>query len=256
MERASVDTEEVRRIFTILFTDIVSSSAIAADLDPEDWRFIVAPLHKMAGEAVQDYGGTVVQYLGDGLLALFGVLHSSERDPERAVSTALEIQAKIPSLEFDVSIQLRIGIHTGLVVMGQLGSDAKREFTASGDAMNIAARLESSAPPGGVLISRSTYRHIRGLFEMTLQPPLTVKGIRDPLETYIVVKKSTRLYRTIARGVVGVETSTVGREGEIGQLFSAYEQARDKDEIVWTQLLGGPGMGKSRLIADASEMVD
>jgi predicted ATPase/class 3 adenylate cyclase len=251
-----VDRGEDRRIVTVLFTDIVGSTAIASQLDPEDWRAVVGALHAMAGKKVQEYGGTVVQYLGDGLLALFGVNGSSERDPESAVCAALEIQIAVPTLDTDVPLQLRIGINTGLVVMGEFGSDARREFTASGDAMNLAARLQESAPPGGVLISQRTYRHVRGLFDMSPQPPLKTKGRVLPLQTYQVIKSKTRPYRIAARGVGGVKTATVGREMETRLLQAVFQSALKADQLIWAQLVGRPGVGKSRLVSDFSEMLE
>lgn len=250
------DRPEDRRIITILFTDIVGSSAIASQLDPEDWRAVVAKLHEMAGKTVQEFGGTVVQYLGDGLLALFGLHTSSERDPESAVCAALEIQKKVPDLEIEVPIQLRAGINTGLVVTGQLGSEAKREFTASGEAMNVASRLQEAAPPGGVLISHSTYRHIRGLFDMSLQFPLRAKGTVVPIQTYLVTKFRQRPYRIAARGVGGVKTATIGREVEARQLQAAFREALKADQLVWMQLVGRAGVGKSRLMSDFSELLE
>ncbi len=255
-QRADVDVAEDRRIVTILFTDIVGSSAIASRLDPEDWREVVAALHRMAGETVQEFGGTVVQYLGDGLLALFGAHSSSERDPESAVCSALEIQKNVLHLEINEPIQLRAGINTGLVVTGELGSEAKREFTASGEAMNIAARLQEAAPVGGVLISHSTYRHIRGLFDMSLQFPLREKERVVPIQTYLVTKFRQRPYRLASRGVGGVVTATIGREAEIRELQTSFRKALKTNELIWTQLVGRPGVGKSRLISDFSELLE
>jgi len=134
-----------RRIVTILFTDIVNSTNLAERLDPEDWRHIVAQIHAMAGERVTSNHGAVVQYLGDGLLALFGAQIASESDSENAVRAALEIQVGLAALPINPPVQMRAGVHTGLVVVGDLGSEARREFTASGDAMNLAARLQSAA---------------------------------------------------------------------------------------------------------------
>jgi tetratricopeptide (TPR) repeat protein len=210
----------------------------------------------MAGKTVHEFGGTVVQYLGDGLLALFGIDSSSERDPESAVCAALEIQKKVPDLEIDVPLRLRAGINTGLVVTGELGSEAKREFTASGEAMNIAARLQQSAPAGGVLISHNTYRHVRGLFDMSLQFPLRAKGRVVPIQTYLVTKFRQRPYRIAARGVGGVKTTTVGREVETRQLRAAFREALKAKQLVWVQLVGRPGVGKSRLLSDFSEMLE
>jgi class 3 adenylate cyclase/tetratricopeptide (TPR) repeat protein len=255
-QQVDVEVAEDRRIVTILFTDIIGSSAIASRLDPEDWREVVAALHRMAGDTVKEFGGTVVQYLGDGLLALFGLHSSSERDPESAVCAALEIQEKVPYLEINEPVQLRAGINTGLVVTGELGSEAKREFTASGEAMNIASRLQEAAPAGGVLISHSTYRHIRGLFDMSLQFPLREKGRVVPIQTYLVTRFRQRPYRLASRGVGGVATATVGRETEIREIQSSFRKALKTNELVWTQLVGRPGVGKSRLISDFSELLE
>ncbi len=270
---------EERRIVTILFTDIVGSTALAEKLDPEDWRQVVAAVHGLAGGQIRQHGGTVVQYLGDGLLALFGAQTSSERDPENAIRAGLEIQLEIGRWRMEVggetranaasalqlptsnlqppisSLQLRIGIHTGLVVVGELGSDARREFTATGDAMNLAARLQSAAPPGGVLISHDAYRYVRGVFDLALQPPLSVKGKSDPIQTYVVQRARPRPFHTVTRGVADIETRTIGREAELSRLQAACAHAIDEHKLVWAQLVGAPGIGKSRLLTEMAEYI-
>ena len=153
-------------------------------------------------------------------------------------------------------VQLRAGIHSGLVVVGELGEAAHKEFTASGDAMNLAARLQSAAPPGGTLISHDTYRYVRGVFDVTPRPPLTVKGKSEPLQTYLVRRAKPRPFRNVTRGVAGVETRTVGREAEMQALQAAYQQAYDQHSLVWAQLLGDPGVGKSRLLEDMNDWMD
>lgn len=247
---------EERRIVTILFSDIVGSTALAEKLDPEDWRGVVATIQGLAGTRIQHHDGSVVQYLGDGLLALFGAQTPSERDPENAIRAALDIQAGLASLQTYPPIQMRVGLHTGLVVVGEMGSDAKREFTAIGDAMNLAARLQSAAPPGGVLISHDTYRHVRGVFDVTPQPPLSVKGKSEPIQTYVVRRAKPRPFRTVTRGVAGVETRTVGREAEARQLQAAIRTAFEERRVVWAQLVGEPGMGKSRLLDDMRDYME
>jgi class 3 adenylate cyclase/tetratricopeptide (TPR) repeat protein len=251
-----VDQAEDRRIVTILFTDIVGSSAIASQLDPEDWREVVAALHTMAGKIVQEHEGTVMQYLGDGLLALFGAESSSERDPEYAIRAALAIQKNLPTLETEVPLQLRAGVNTGLVVLGEMGSEAKREFTASGESMNFTARLQEASPAGGVLISHSTYRHVRGLFDMTTQSPLKLKGRVGPQQTYHVHRVKSRPFQIASRGVLGVETPTVGREAESLELQRAYRGALEEKNQIWAQLVGMPGVGKTRLMAEIIEWLE
>ena len=247
---------EERRMVTILFIDMVGSTSRAEKLDPEEWRQVISKLHTALGEAITAHRGSVAQYLGDGLLAFFGARQTSEHDPENAIRAALDGQAAAEKLLFAEEVQLRAGIHSGLVVVGDLGEASHKEFTASGDAMNLAARLQSAAPPGGILISQDTYRYVRGVFDLTPRPPLTVKGKSEPLQTYLVRRAKPRPFRSMARGVAGVETRTVGREPEMQALQAAYLQAYDHHGLVWAQLLGEPGMGKSRLLADLSDWMD
>lgn len=253
---------EERRLITVLFSDVVGSTAMAESLDPEQWRGIVARLHETAGEIIHQHQGQVAQYLGDGLLAFFGAQAASETDPENAIRAALVIHQAVseafgplPGTSGE-TIQLRVGIHSGLVVVGDLGDEIHKEFTATGDAMNLAARLQSSAPPGGVLISQDTYRYVRGVFDFTPQPPLQVKGKREPLRTYLVRRVRPRPFRVVTRGVAGIETRTVGREAEMEQIRSAYLEAYEQGKVVWVQMVGEPGVGKSRLVEDTREWLD
>ena len=262
----TLSTDE-RRLVTILFSDIVQSTALAEKLDPEEWHRIITQLHQRVGEIIYKYHGQVIQYLGDGLLALFGAQEPSEFDAENAVRAAIEIQHKMKeasasesnadsALNLDASaLTLRIGIHTGLVMLGELGAEHK-EFTASGDAMNIAARLQSAAPPGSVLISHDTYRYVRGVFDVTLQPLLALKGKSDAMQTYLVRRAKPRPFRNISRGVAGVETRTIGRERETKILQEAYLDAYENKRVVWTQMVGVTGVGKSRLLSDFDDWTE
>ncbi|MCL5994453.1 MAG: AAA family ATPase [Chloroflexi bacterium] len=256
---------EERRIVTILFADVVGSTSLAEQMDPEDWREVIAAVHQMAGQLIQQHDGAVLQYQGDGLLALFGDRASDERDPENAIRAGLAIQAELASrkgsllyngLPGHASIQMRVGIHTGLVVLGDIGSQAKREFTALGDAMNLASRLQSSAPAGGVLISHDTYRHVRGVFDVAAQPPLTVKGKLEPVQSYLVYRAKPRPFRATTRGVAGVETRTIGREAEQQQLQAAVTAAVAGRQVVWAQLVGEAGVGKTRLLGDTADYLE
>ena len=247
---------EDRRMVTILFTDMVGSTSMAEKLDPEEWRRIVSKTHSAIGDTISAHHGEVAQYLGDGLLAFFGARETSEADPENAIRAGLDAQAAVTTLLSEDKVQVRVGIHTGLVVMGELGAEAHKEFTASGDAMNLAARLQSAAPPGGVLISLDTYRYVRGVFDVTVRPPLTVKGKSEPIQTFLVRRAKPRPFRTVARGVAGIEIRTIGREAEMQALQNAYLRAYDGHGTVWAQLLGEAGVGKSRLLEDMDEWLD
>jgi len=247
---------EERRLVTILFMDMVGSTSRAEKLDPEEWRQVIARFHTALGEAITAHHGTIAQYLGDGLLAFFGSKEATEHDPENAIRAALEGQASVTTLLSAEKVQLRAGIHTGLVVVGELGEATHKEFTASGDAMNLAARLQSAAPPGGILISHDTYRYVRGVFDVTPRPPLTVKGKSEPLQTYLVRRAKPRPFRSITRGVAGIETRTIGREAEMQALQAAYLRTYEGHGTVWAQLLGDPGVGKSRLVEDMNDWLD
>ena len=247
--------EIVRRIVTILFTDIVGSTTLAENMDPEEWREIVAAIHAMAGSKIQENRGVVLQFLGDGLLALFGAQSASEQDPENALHAALDIQVGLVELPLPLLVEMRIGIHTGLVVLGELGSEGKKELTATGDAMNLAARLQTAAPPGRILISHDTFRYVQGGFELSPQSPLWVKGKPDPLRSYLVERARPRIFRTIQVGVPGVETGLVGREAERSQLKKALRKAIEEGSRVWVQVIGEPGLGKSRLLWDVLDFI-
>jgi class 3 adenylate cyclase/tetratricopeptide (TPR) repeat protein len=255
LEEQAAPAEE-RRMVTILFFDMVGSTSLAEKLDPEEWRQIVVQLHSTLGRAITAHHGTIAQYLGDGLLAFFGAQEASEADPENAIRAALAAQTAVAELQWTEKVQLRAGIHSGLVVVGELGEASHKEFTASGDAVNLAARLQAAAPPGGILISHDTYRYVRGVFDLTPRPPLTVKGKSQPLQTYLVRRAKPRPFRSVARGVAGVETRTVGREAELQALQEAYLRAYAGGGLVWVQLVSEPGVGKSRLLADLSDWID
>ena len=248
-------TEE-RRIVTVLFSDMVGSTTLAENMDAEDWRTIVNVVHSLVGRAIQKRGGTVMQYQGDGVVAMFGVPAPHEQDPENAIRAALEMQAALAQLTMQPRIQMRVGIHTGLIVLGSIGSEVKHELSGFGDPMNLAARLQAAAPPGGVIISHDTYRYVRGVFDLTPQPPIMVKGKSAPILTYIVQRARPRPFRTVTRGVTGIEAPTIGREAELHKILAAFQTVCDDRTVMWTQIVGEPGMGKSRLLSDARDALD
>jgi class 3 adenylate cyclase/predicted ATPase len=247
---------EERRIVTILFSDIVGSTALSEKLDAEDWRNLIAGVHAMGSRVIQKHAGLVLQYLGDGLLAIFGAPTPSERDAEQAIRAALDLQAGLAQLHTEPQLHMRVGIHTGLVVLGAIGSEVKHEYTAIGDAMNVAARLQAAAPPDGVIISHDTYRYVRGVFDLTRQPPISVKGKSEPIQTYIVQRARPRPFRTVTRGVAEIETATIGREAELKTLCAAFQSAQTDHIVAWVQIIGEPGIGKSRLLSDARDALD
>jgi ABC-type oligopeptide transport system substrate-binding subunit/class 3 adenylate cyclase/ribosomal protein L40E len=244
-----------RRIVTILFSDVKGSTAMAEDLDPEDWAEIMDGAFDVLIEPIYHYEGTLARLMGDAVLAFFGAPIAHEDDPERAIRAALEITAQAAEyaekLEKERGIGpfgVRVGINTGLVVVGEVGSDLRVEYTAMGDAINLAARMEQNALPGGILISHDTYRHVRGVFDVLPQEPLTVKGKRQPVQTYVVERAKPRAFRKPMRGVEGIETRMIGREAELKRLQEAFFTAMEDRELQMATIVGEAGVGKSRLL--------
>jgi len=246
-----------RRMVTILFSDVKGSTAMGESLDPEEvmeimngaFEFLIGPVYR--------HEGTLAQLMGDAILAFFGAPIAHEDDPERACRAALEIIAGAKEyaarLEQERGIHgfnVRVGINTGLVVVGELGSDLRVAYTAVGDAINLAARMEQNAPVGGILIAHNTYRHVRGVFDVQLQDPLVVKGKAEPVQTYLVQRAKPRAFRLETRGVEGVETRTIGREAELQVLQNAYLDAVEGKQTRVAIVSGDAGVGKSRLLYD------
>jgi class 3 adenylate cyclase len=244
-----------RRMVTILFSDVKGSTAMAEELDPEDVMEIMDGAFDVLIEPVYPYEGTLARLMGDAILAFFGAPIAHEDDPERACRAALEIvegaRAYALRLERERGIEgfnVRVGINTGLVVVGEVGSDLRVEYTAMGDAINLAARMEQSAPPGGILIAHDTYRHVRGVFDVLALEPLTVKGKREPVRTHLVQRAKPRAFRKGLRGVEGIETRMIGRQAELTRLQEAFYTAMEDRELQMVTVVGEAGVGKSRLL--------
>ncbi len=251
--RGQVSTE--RRQVTILFCDVKGSTAMGESLDPEEMLEVMSGAFDFLIPPVYRHEGTLAQIMGDAILAFFGAPIAHEDDPERAIRAGLEITAKAAKYAKEIQerkgiegFNVRVGINTGLVVVGELGSDLRVEYTAVGDAINLAARMEQNAPVGGVLISHDTYRHVRGVFDVEPQEPLVVKGHAQPVQTYLVQRAKPRAFRLETRGVEGVETRTIGREAELQILENAYLDAVQGSETRVAIVSGDAGVGKSRLL--------
>ena len=248
-----------RRTVTILFCDVQGSTALSEDLDPEDVMEIMDGAFDVLIPPVYRYEGTLARLMGDAVLAFFGAPIAHEDDPERACRAALEIiegvQAYATRLEQERGIpgfDVRVGIHTGLVVVGEVGSDLRVEYTAMGDAVNLAQRLESAAPPGTVLISADTQRLIAALFETHALEPLHVRGRTEPVVAYRVT--APKLVREKPRGVAGLDSPLVGRDAEFTALMAAVDRVRDGEGGIVT-IVGEAGIGKSRLVAEVRRAV-
>ncbi|MBI3756848.1 MAG: AAA family ATPase [Deltaproteobacteria bacterium] len=261
-----------RRQLTVMFCDLVGSTALSEQLDPEELRDVVRTYQETCTVVIQRYDGYIAQHLGDGLLVYFGYPAAHEDDAVRAVRAGLEIIQELPRLNEQTtanvgarrrraptaltttSLQVRIGIHTGLVVIGEIGASEKREMLALGETPNLAARLQGLAEPDTVVISQATYRLVQGLFESQSLGPQTLKGISTPMPVYRVSGEGGAQSRFEAMVQTGL-TPLLGRAEELALLQRRWEQVKVGDGQV-VLLSGEPGIGKSRLVQELKEHVD
>jgi class 3 adenylate cyclase/tetratricopeptide (TPR) repeat protein len=243
---ANPATPTQRKMITILFVDVTGFTALSQTLDAEVVAETINTLWQRIDFIIHEHGGVIDKHIGDAVMALWGIEEAREDDPERAIRAALAIQATAHTGDGQFSGPLRAGINTGPVLLGKIGSTG--EYTAMGDAVNLASRLESAAPPGGVLISHDTYRHVRGVFDVVPQPLLTVKGKTEPVQTYLVQRAKPRAFRMATRGVEGVETRMIGREAELLTLQNLFRAVTEGDEAHLFTVIGEAGVGKSRLL--------
>ncbi|MBN1955943.1 MAG: tetratricopeptide repeat protein [Anaerolineae bacterium] len=238
--------EQKRKQVTVLFADVSGFTAMSETLDVEEVTELMNALWAWLDGAIAAHGGRIDKHLGDGVMALWGVEAAREDDPEQAIRAALAMQAELAAFASPTRLQMRIGINTGPVLLGEVGTMG--EFTAMGDTVNVASRLEQAAPVGGVLVSHATYRHVRGLFDVLPQSPLAVKGKAEPAQSYVVLRAKPRAFRMGTRGVEGVETRMVGRDAELLALQSAFADAVEGGETRLVTVVGEAGVGKSRLL--------
>ena len=248
-----------RRQLTVLFCDLVDSTVLARQLDPEELREVVRAYQDTCAKVIARYEGHIAQYLGDGLLVYFGYPLAHEDDAQRAVRAGLGMIEAVGQLntrlgqERGVQLAVRLGCHTGLVVVGEVGSGTRQEQLALGETPNLAARLQGFAAPNTLVISAATWQLLRGFFAcQSLGTPL-LKGFAQPLEVYQVLSESTARSRLDAAGSTGL-TPLVGREQEVGLLRERWAQV--KDGLGQVVLLSGEaGIGKSRLVQVLKEHV-
>lgn len=248
-----------RRVVTILFCDVAGSTELAGSLDPEIWAEIMHEAFNYLVTPIYRYEGTVARLMGDAVLAFFGAPIAHEDDSERAVLAGLDILSEIRPFadelkhEFDLEFNVRVGINTGPVVVGEIGSDLAMEYTAMGDAANVAARMEQSAAPGTILVSEATYRKIAPLFDVEDKGPIDLKGKQEPVNAYEVTRTKARPGST--RGIEGLPSPLIGRADELNKLQAALtDLTLGRGSII--TLLGEAGLGKSRLIRELHSGAD
>ena len=248
-----------RKLVTVLFCDLVGSTAIAERLDPEVYRDLLGEYLEVAFREVYKYEGIVNQLAGDGVMALFGAPIAHEDAPQRAVRAALGIRTALGVLNEQLrarrgfELQARFGINTGPVVVGAVGNDLKLDYTAIGDTTNLAARMQSLAEPGAILVSETTYRRVRGFFELEPAGVFDVKGKSEPVAGYRVLAESeaiTPMAIAEARGL----TRLIGRDAELAQLHACYQRLAERLAQV-VAVVGEAGSGKSRLLYEFKQQL-
>ena len=245
-----------RRVITMLFCDVKGSTAAAEKVDPEVWSEIMNGVFEYMIRPIYKYEGLVPRLMGDAILAFFGAPIAHEDDPQRAVLAGLEIQEGIKPYAENVRLKhglefgLRVGINTGLVVVGEIGSDLRMEYTAIGDAINLAARMEQTAQVGTIQISEETYKLVAPFFDIEPLGEVEVKGKSAPIKTYRVLGvKSTPGQ---LRGLEGLTSPLVGREAQLELLNGKLKDLRNKKGAI-VAVVGEAGLGKSTLISELKE---
>ena len=249
---APKSTEKQRKQVTILFADISDFTPMSAQMDAEEVGETVDALWQILDVIITGYGGHIDKHIGDGLMAVFGTPVAREDDPERAIRAALQMQQALA--EYTATLRMRIGIHTGPVFMSEIGSTG--EYTAMGNTVNTASRLEQAAPVDGILVSHATYQHVRGLFNVGVSEAVALKGYAKKMQVYTIHNAKPRSFRVATRGVDGIETRTIGRDAELQQACADFRTMRDTRESQIVMVCADAGVGKSRLLYEFQNWLD
>ncbi|MCA9971255.1 MAG: AAA family ATPase, partial [Anaerolineales bacterium] len=276
LEAESQPKTAQRKQISVLFATVSGFTRLAESLSDTGMLDLMNLLWGRLGSAIREEGGTIDKYMGDGVMGLFGVPVVQEDDPVRALRAALSMRAALAEFLQDLQqapppttlawqaenggwqpqlheLQVRIGINTGPVLLGQVGTTD--EYTVIGDAVNVARRLEQSAPSGSILISHDTYLLLQGLFDVEPVGPVAMKGRLDPVPAYLVLGARRRAPLQASRGVEGIQTRMVGRDAELAQLQEVvYQTMRSRSGRLLT-VMGEAGVGKTRLIHEFRKWV-
>ncbi len=259
--QAPAPPSDQRKQVTVLFADVSGFTAMSEMMDAEEVLETMNALWARLDAAILEVGGKIDKHIGDAVMALFGTPVAHEDDPERAIRAALQMQIELGRFRPPPTVlapdrpaptlRMRIGINTGPVLLGLVGTTT--EYTAMGDAVNVASRLEHAAPIGGILISHDTYRHVTGIFDVDTLEPITVKGKTDPIQVYVVRGERQRQFRMTTRGVEGVETPMIGRQAELAQMQAVLEHVQQEQRPHLITIVGEAGVGKSRLLDEFAQ---
>ncbi|GHO89489.1 ATP-binding protein [Dictyobacter formicarum] len=251
---------EERRVVTVMFADITGSTPLADRLDPEDMRAILTGYFNLMTAQIRKHDGTVEKYIGDAVMAVFGTPVTHEDDPDRAIRAALDMQAALNSFNEHrlardpeaTRLQMRIGINTGEVATPSATATQHQDFLITGDAVNIAARLQQMATPETILVGERTYLSSRAVFDFKAIAPLHLKGKSEPISAYVVqgLRQSTLDIAQHPRGLTGSNSRLVGRDLELTLLHASYARVQTERRPHLITILGAPGIGKSRLVRE------
>src|SRR6266487_3108036 len=258
-----LSNSEERRVVTIMFADITGSTPLADRLDPEDMRAILTGYFNLMAEQIRKHGGTLEKYIGDAVMAVFGAPIAHEDDPDRAIRAALDMQTALAQFnqqrqEVDAEathLQMRIGINTGEVAAPATSNGTqydRHDFLITGDAVNVAARLQSAATPDTILVGERTYLATRAVFDFQPLAPLRLKGKAEPISAWVVLglHNDTSTITQHPRGIEGLQACFIGRQLELELMHATYARVQAEKRPHLITLLGAPGIGKSRLVRE------
>jgi adenylate cyclase len=258
--QAGLEAAGQRRNVTVLFADLYGYTSMSGQLDPETVFDVIQNFISLLINDVYRYEGIVDKLTGDGLMALFGAPIAHENNAERAVRAAVEMQMDVAKLsqevekQFGFKLDMRLGLHSGGVIVGGIGTNLLMDYTAIGDTVNLANRIEEAADPGSILVSETVYRQTKPLFDYQTIQKLILKGVADPVTAYRFLKTKER--PDSVRGIEGIRASLVGREQELDQLIKLVNDLVNGGQGRFVFLTGEAGIGKSRLIGELASRVD
>jgi class 3 adenylate cyclase/tetratricopeptide (TPR) repeat protein len=257
IEETKTPTSDEIRLVTVMFIDVKDSTALSRQMDTSDFKSVLENAHKRMANLISQWDGTVGQYLGDGILAFFGAQKSRGDDAIRSVACALAVKTAMETysnevfLEYGVEFAIRIGISTGKLVVGLVGTADKQELLALGPATNLAARLQAEAPVGGIYIDNATYSRVRAQFNARIRPMARMKGFDEPISMYEVLGRNERLSAQLVATTVGeLSVPLTGRDDILEFLAQERQAVMQEHSLHVVTLLGELGMGKSRLLQE------
>ncbi|MBN2586620.1 MAG: AAA family ATPase [Candidatus Fermentibacteraceae bacterium] len=250
---------QLRKYVTVVFADVTGFTAICEAHDAEYVTGLINTLWNQLDSVIVRYGGVIDKHIGDAVMAIWGSEKVREDDTLRAIRAALAMQESAQGMTFDdrkgiSGFRMRVGVHSGPVFLGSIG--LKGEYTAMGDTVNIASRLQSTAPEGSVIVSHDAYRHVRGAFTFEPREPVMLKGLDSPLRTWVVVSSAPRRSQQAGPSVMGTETRMVGRDLELEALTSVMKEVMETRKPFMVTVSGEAGIGKSRLLHEFRRKVE